>query len=88
MNILSDITNIENDTEVIFVHALNRSTLLFMEKAYTFWERFLLFFGYVNLLDICFHVYTYIHIKLSGKNLQTNFHYTKLKEPTINLEHK
>jgi hypothetical protein len=27
MNTLSDITNIENDTEVIFVHALNRSTL-------------------------------------------------------------
>jgi hypothetical protein len=26
MNTLSDITNIENDTEVIFVHALNRST--------------------------------------------------------------
>jgi hypothetical protein len=25
MNTLSDITNIENDTEVIFVHALNRS---------------------------------------------------------------
>jgi hypothetical protein len=25
MNILSDITNIENDTEVIFVYALNRS---------------------------------------------------------------
>jgi hypothetical protein len=28
MNTLSDITNIENDTEVIFVHALNRSTYI------------------------------------------------------------
>jgi hypothetical protein len=28
MNTLSDNTNIENDTEVIFVHALNRSTFV------------------------------------------------------------
>jgi hypothetical protein len=28
------------------------------------------------------------HIQLSGKNLQTNFDYTRLKEPTMNLENK
>jgi hypothetical protein len=30
----------------------------------------------------------FTHINLSGKNLQTNFDYTRLKEPTINFENK
>jgi hypothetical protein len=34
-----------------------KCTFLFTEKAYKSWERFLQFFGCVNLLDICFHVY-------------------------------
>jgi hypothetical protein len=32
MNTLSDITNIENDTEVIFVHALNIKYILHFRK--------------------------------------------------------
>jgi uncharacterized membrane protein len=54
----------------------NICTLLFTEKAYKTWERFLQFFGCVKLL-----VSMFTHIKLSGKNLQTNFDYTRLKEP-------
>jgi hypothetical protein len=30
----------------------------------------------------------FTHIKLSGKNLQTNFEYSGIKEPTINFENK
>jgi hypothetical protein len=53
---------------------------LFTKKVYKSWEKFLRFFGCVNLLEICFHVYLPILIiKLTGKNLQTNFDYARLK---------
>jgi hypothetical protein len=38
------------------------------------------FFGCVNLLDICFHIYMgKLSYHLSGNNLQTNFDYTRFK---------
>jgi hypothetical protein len=49
-------------------HSVDVGTL-FTEKAYKFSEGFLQFFGCVNFVFVSI----FTHVKLSGKNLQTNF---------------
>jgi hypothetical protein len=49
MNTLSDITNIENDTEVIFVHALNNLLFVFSHS-----RKKTGYFNFENVLWVAF----------------------------------
>jgi hypothetical protein len=65
LNTLSDIANIENDTEVIFVHALNRSRYIL--------NNFLLVFSHFRKkLDILISIASFFGNSFLSAGMQNN----------------